>query len=87
MKTQPERLGARMTSQRFLCWSTFRNQAHGWGFWFRIFGYGLYFANKLKPCFSERMGITPYWIIFGVKIAPLKPRKPPRSTPPDTPER
>lgn len=42
-----------------------------WGFWFRIYGYGLV-ASTLKPIFSERHGHTKTLRIGGVKIQFLR---------------
>lgn len=38
-----------------------------WGFWFRVFGRGLFVTNS-EPLFSERYGYTKSFRIFGVKI-------------------
>lgn len=43
-----------------------------WGFWFRIFGYGIA-VSTLKPVFSERNGYTKIIKIGRVKIKLLKP--------------
>lgn len=43
------------------------NDSLGWGFWFRIFGYGLLVTN-LPPLFSERYGYTKSFRVLGVKI-------------------
>lgn len=43
-----------------------------WGFWFRIFGYGLVICT-LQPLFSERNDYTKVWRIGRVKIKVLKP--------------
>ena len=52
----------------------FEWMAWRYGFWFRIFGYGLYadrFNGQLM--FSERYGYTRYWIIGGFKFKAFKP--------------
>lgn len=45
-------------------------QANHWGFWFRIFGYGLA-ASTMVPIFSERNGYKKYIRIFGIKFTLL----------------
>ena len=40
-------------------------------FWFRVFGYGFAFDNKLR--FSQKYGHTKYYKIFGKIVTPLKP--------------
>lgn len=42
-------------------------RSDSWGFWFRIFGRGLYVTNS-APLFSERYGYTKSFRVFGVKI-------------------
>lgn len=54
-----------------ICGTAFR-QGKYWGFWFRIFGYGLS-ASTMKPLFSERNGYTKVWVIFGIKFKVLTP--------------
>ena len=71
------REGWMITEQRykykvFSCY--YGEGVHGKCFWFRIFGYGLYFKH---PCgaltFSERYGYTHYKVFFGIKVRALKP--------------
>jgi len=57
-------------------WSkmTWRRRDCGeWGFWFRVYGYGLN-INNLKPMFSERLGYRkPLFRICGIQVGVLKP--------------
>ena len=48
-----------------------------WGFWFRLFGYGLHvkLAKGHQPLFSERYGYRKVWYIMGLRIEPLKKDK------------
>ncbi len=43
-----------------------------WGFWFRVFGYGLG-IRRGKKLFSERNGYTLAWSVAGWVIVPLHP--------------
>jgi len=47
-------------------------QGKDWGFWFRIFGYGLA-VSTMKPMFSERNGLRKTVRILGVKFETLTP--------------
>jgi len=49
----------------------FEVHKHKGAFWFRIFGYGLAFDNKLR--FSQKYGHRRYYRIFGKIVTPLKP--------------
>jgi len=51
----------------------FESHSYKGCFWFRIFGYGLAFDNKLR--FSQKYGHTKYYRIFGKIVTPLKPYK------------
>jgi hypothetical protein len=51
----------------------FEGYKHKDVFWFRIFGYGLAFDNRLR--FSQKYGHTKYYKFFGKIITPLKPYK------------
>lgn len=54
-----------------LCGDAFK-QGKNWGFWFRVFGYGVA-VSTMKPMFSERVGARKTVRIFGVKLEWLKP--------------
>jgi hypothetical protein len=51
----------------------FETHKHKGAFWFRIFGYGLAFDNKLR--FSQKYGHTKYYKFFGKIVTPLKPHR------------
>jgi hypothetical protein len=53
----------------FFSCASFRT-SNQWGFWFRVFGYGLA-INNTKPFFSERFGYRKVLRIFGIKIEVL----------------
>lgn len=64
---------------KLLDWHFYRveglyDQSNYWGWWFRIYGYGLTFCNrpKSKALFSERHGYTKALYLFGVRIAILR---------------
>ncbi len=46
-----------------------------WGFWVRIFGYGLYVkpSRGCEPLFSERYGFRKAWYFAGLRWEILKP--------------
>ena len=56
-----------MTSRPALTGTVYR-----WGFWFRVFGYGVSVSND-RPLFSERVGLRSSFRIFGIKFEYLKP--------------
>jgi hypothetical protein len=58
-------------AMKFIAGTGFR-QGKDWGFWFRIFGYGLA-VSTLQPLFSERNGYRRTFRIFGIKIEALAP--------------
>lgn len=60
-----------MTTYRAICGHAWNDDEH-WGFWFRVFGYGLVVTN-MQPMFSERHGYRKPMRILGVKIEVLKP--------------
>lgn len=43
-------------------------------FWFRLFGKGLKFS-KQEMLFSERNGLTKYWMVFGWRVTILEKQK------------
>lgn len=49
-------------------------------FFFRVAGFGLHFSINSKPCFSERMGLSPVWCLGRLHVRPLRPG--PTSPPP-----
>lgn len=52
----------------------FHYMGHNYGFWFRIFNYGLSFDKHSEHLpFSMRYGYTKYIKLFGYYIKPLKP--------------
>lgn len=55
---------------KWLRYDGFRMGGH-WGFWFEVFGVGLA-VSTMKPCFSERMGLSPYWTIGRFKITTIR---------------
>jgi len=56
---------------KWICWSRFKDEKY-WGFWFRVFGYGVAVTN-MTPLFSERMKVRKVIRVFGIKIELLKP--------------
>lgn len=57
---------------RILAWHGWRT-GNDWGFWLRIFGYG-FAISTLVPSFSERLGYTKCWRLFGrVKVVGIGP--------------
>lgn len=45
-----------------------------WGFWFRVFGYGLVVSN-MTPVFSERYGYSKVVRFLGIKVKLLVPER------------
>lgn len=52
-------------------------------FFFRVVGFGLHFSIDSKPCFSERMGLSPVWCLGRLHVRPLRPGPTPHPTPPN----
>ncbi len=52
-------------------------QRSEYGFWFRLFGFGLSFrsADRYPMVFSERSGIATAFHVFGLVVRPLHPWK------------
>lgn len=50
----------------------------GHGFWFRVFGYGLWVrqTNHHRPLFSERYGYVKTYQCFGLTVKLLNAQKP-----------
>ncbi len=55
---------------KMISYAGFR-QGEDWGFWFRVFGYGIA-VSTMSPLFSERHGFRKAIRVFGVKIELLK---------------
>jgi hypothetical protein len=56
---------------RLIAWHGWRTD-NDWGFWFRVFGYGVA-VSTMVPNFSERNGYTPYLRFGRVKLVGLRP--------------
>lgn len=56
---------------KLICGESWKSGEY-WGYWFRVFGYGLYFSN-IPPWFSERYGLRKSRRIFGIKFELLRP--------------
>jgi len=52
--------------RKVFCYAAWRLESD-WGFWFRIFGYGMA-VSTMTPMFSERFGYRKIWRIGRVKI-------------------
>ena len=48
-----------------------------WGFWFRVFGYGIHVRRieSHDPMFSERYGFTTAYYVFGLRLKFLTPER------------